>query len=236
VNRDHEKEWAQYLERLNHIAQRVSRIPGVTSSVREPSGRSNRSPSLSIRWEAAKLGINGQEVSEILDTTEPRIALGGGGARRATDAESGDTGISITAFMMMPGDEKIVAGRVVEILSTRRQVKPPDSMQPPVANLTGRWDVEIQFAASQATHVVHLTQTDHRLAGAHRGDFIERDLNGSINGDVVRFSSVQTERHGDSLSYRFSGKVSADTMSGELDMGEYLEATWTARRRDYGRA
>jgi L-seryl-tRNA(Ser) seleniumtransferase len=236
VKRDHEKEWAQYLDRLNHIAQRVSRIPGVTSSVREPSGRSNRSPSLSIRWEAAKLGINGQEVSEILDTTEPRIALGGGGARRTTDAESGDTGISITAFMMMPGDEKIVADRVVEILSTRRQVKPPDSMRPPVANLTGRWDVEIQFAASQATHVVHLTQTDHRLAGAHRGDFIERDLNGSINGDVVRFSSVQTERHGDSLSYRFSGKVSRDTMSGELDMGEYLEATWTARRRDYGLA
>ena len=239
VKRDHEREWKQYLERLNHIAQRVSRIPGVSTSVREPTGRSNRSPSLSIRWEAAKLGITGQDVSQILDTTEPRIALGGGGGggrRGGQSTEAGDTGISITAFMMMAGDEKIVADRVYQVLSAKHELKPAEAVKPPVANLTGRWDVEITFAAGKSTHVLHVTQDGNRLDGAHRGDFIERDLTGTISGDVVRFSSVQTERHGDALSYRFSGKISGDTMSGALDMGEYLDATWTARRRAYGRA
>jgi L-seryl-tRNA(Ser) seleniumtransferase len=238
VKRDHEKEWKQYLERLNHIAQRVSRIPGVSTSVREPTGRNNRSPSLSIRWEAARLGITGQDVAQILDTTDPRIALGGGGGggRRAGQGnEPGDTGISITAYMMLPGDEKIVADRVFHILSAKHELKPPEPVLAPAANLTGRWDVEIQFTAGKSTHIIHLNQVGNRLSGAHRGDFLERDLTGTISGDIVRFSSTQTERHGDSLNYRFSGKVSGDTMSGELDMGEYLGATWTARRRAYGR-
>jgi L-seryl-tRNA(Ser) seleniumtransferase len=77
-------------------------------------------------------------------------------------------------------------------------------------------------------------QKENRLEGAHQGDFIARDLSGTISGDAVRFASFIGESHGDSLSYRFSGKVSGDTMSGALDMGEYLGATWTARRRAYG--
>jgi L-seryl-tRNA(Ser) seleniumtransferase len=43
-------------------------------------------------------------------------------------------------------------------------------------------------------------------------------------------SSAYTEQHGDSLMFRFSGKVSGDSMAGTLDMGEYLKARWTARR------
>ena len=70
---------------------------------------------------------------------------------------------------------------------------------------------------------------------AHQGDFLTRDLSGTIAGDAVRLSSTVTERHGDSLNYRFSGKLSGDAMSGVLEMGEYLSATWTARRRSYGR-
>ena len=239
VKRDHEREWKQYVERLNHIAQRVSKIQGITTGVREPNGRSNRSPSLSIRWESAKLGISGQEVAQILETTEPRIALGGAGGggagRRGQSAEAGDTGLSITAYMMMPGDEKIVADRIYQVLSTKHELKRPEPLKPPAGNLSGRWDVEIQFAAGKSTHVLHVTQNENRLEGAHQGDFISRDLSGTISGDTVRFSSTQTERHGDSLNYRFNGKISGDSMSGALEMGEYLGATWIAKRRPYGR-
>ena len=242
VKRDHAQEWKNYLERLDHISRNVKRIEGVSTSLREPTGRGNKSPSLSIRWESAKLGITGQEVSQILDSTNPRILLGAGGGGGAggrgrgagQNAEAGDTGISVTAFMMSPGDEKIVADRVYQILSAKHQLKPAEPVLAPVTNLSGRWDVEITFAASKTTHVLHVTQKENRLEGAHQGEFISRDLAGSVNGDVVRFSSNQTERHGDSLSYRFSGKISGDTMSGALDMGEYLGATWTARRRAYG--
>jgi L-seryl-tRNA(Ser) seleniumtransferase len=231
VKRNHEQEWKDYLSRLDHIAQRVKKVQGVTTSVREPSGRMNKSPSLSIRWDSKKLGITGQDVAQILDSTEPRILLGGG---RGQSSESGDTGISITAFMMGAGDEKIVADRVYEILAAKHTLKAPEPVVAPVANLSGRWDVEIQYTASKSTHVIHVMQKDNALAGAHEGDFISRDLTGTINGDAVRFASYQGESHGVSLSYRFTGKISGDTMSGSLDMGEYLGATWTARRHPYG--
>ena len=58
---------------------RVTNVHGVNATVRQPRGLDNHSPGLSINWDAAKLGITGEEVSNILWTTEPRVALGGGG-------------------------------------------------------------------------------------------------------------------------------------------------------------
>ena len=42
--------------------------------------------------------------------------------------------------------------------------------------------------------------------------------------------ALVTERHGDSLSYRFEGTVTGQQIAGTLDLGEYLKARWTGRR------
>jgi L-seryl-tRNA(Ser) seleniumtransferase len=92
--------------------------------------------------------------------------------------------------------------------------------------------VEIEFAASRGTHRLFLRQKEHTLDGSHRGDFVERALTGTIDGADVEIRSTQTEReNGNSLRYTFTGTVAGETMSGSLDMGEYLAGRWTARRR-----
>ena len=234
VKRDHAAEWKQWVARCEYIAERLQKIAGVTAIVqREPGASlSNRSPRVSIRWESQKLGITGAQVSEILDTTEPRIALGGGGGggRGGGQPQPGDTGISIVSAMMSPGDEKIVAQRIQEVLSQKHTLKPADPVAPPATSLAGRWDVEIRYAASATVHTLHLQQNGNRLEGLHQGNFLSRDITGTISGNAVTLGSSVTERHGDALTYRFSGKVDGDVMSGTLDMGEYLSATWTARR------
>ena len=58
-----------------------------------------------------------------------------------------------------------------------------------------------------------------------------REITGTIDGDSVRIRSAYGEQHGDSVNLTFTGKVTGDQMSGALDMGEYLGATWTATRR-----
>jgi L-seryl-tRNA(Ser) seleniumtransferase len=78
--------------------------------------------------------------------------------------------------------------------------------------------------------MLHLRQRGSDLDGAHQGEFVTRNVNGTIDGDNVRLSSLYDESHGDALSFTFSGKWAADQMSGTIDMGEYLTATWTARR------
>jgi len=100
----------------------------------------------------------------------------------------------------------------------------------PLANLSGRWDVDIRYAASTTAHMIHLQQNGNRLEGIHRGDFLTRDISGTISGDRVTLASLVTERHGDGLTYRFTGTVDGGAITGSLDLGEYLAATWTARK------
>lgn len=235
VARDHQAEWAGWVARCDHIAARVSRIPGVTAVVQREAGegRSNRSPRVTIRWVAAERGITGPEVAKLLYTGEPRIALGGSGGRQNGEDLPGDTGISLTSSMMAPGDETVVAERVYEVLAAKRAPKEMEPPEPPVADLSGRWTVEIQYTASKTTHTLHLEQSGSNLAGTHQGDFLARDVSGTIHADAVSLASAVTERHGDSLNYRFSGRIEDGVMSGALDMGEYLGATWTARRQGY---
>jgi hypothetical protein len=115
---------------LDNISKRVTAIPGVTADVRQPRGLSNRSPGLTIRWDPVKFGISGEEVAQHLYITEPRIALGGGGAAAGRGAQNGLTSIGISASMMAPGNDKVVADRVYEILSKPRPPKPPTSPTP----------------------------------------------------------------------------------------------------------
>jgi L-seryl-tRNA(Ser) seleniumtransferase len=83
--------------------------------------------------------------------------------------------------------------------------------------------------------VFHVKQQGNQLAGTHQGDFVSRDFSGSISGNDVRIASNVGEEHGAALSFRFSGKLNGDSMSGDLDMGEYLAAKWSAKRHTFGR-
>ncbi|MGH9667179.1 MAG: hypothetical protein ACRD9L_22375, partial [Bryobacteraceae bacterium] len=85
-------------------------------------------------------------------------------------------------------------------------------------------------------HKLFFRQESARLVGLHQGNFISRDLYGSIDGSSVKFSSQVGESHGFALSYHFTGTVDGDNMSGDLDLGEYRKAKWLAKRHQFGRA
>jgi hypothetical protein len=200
--------------------------------VHEPTGLSNRSPELTVTWDPLTLHITGEEVAEDLARNKPRIALGAGtGGRRGSSPEPGTTSISITAWMMQPGDDKIVADRIYGVLAKKRSPKSV-KMTPPAANLSGRWDVSVEFFSSKSQHTLFIEQDGNRIKGSHQGDFSVRDLHGTIEGDQIKLRSVTTER-GDSIPFIFSGAVSGDTLSGPIYMGEYLNAKFTAKRHGY---
>jgi len=232
VKRDHQAEWSRWIARCDYIAGLVGKVAGVQAAVQREAdeGLSNRSPRVTVRWNAQQLGITGAEAADVLLRTEPRIALNAAGRPAAGEPAAGDTGIAVVAAMLADGDEKIVAQRIAELLLERRTAKPVEPAAAPAADLSGRWEVEITYAAGRGTHTLQLQQRGSRLEGLHQGDFLSRDIAGTLNGNAVALASAVTERHGDALSYRFKGTVAGDTMSGSLDMGEYLAATWIARR------
>jgi D-glucosaminate-6-phosphate ammonia-lyase len=231
VKRDHKAEWNKWLSYLDTISKRLSQINGVSAAVREPTGLSNRSPSLSVSWDPEKLHITGEEVAEIVARSKPRIALGAGGGGGGNNAPASDqTSISITAWMMQPGDDKVVANRLFELLAQKREPKPAPAA--PSGNISGRWDVNVEFFSSKSQHSLLLEQEGNRLHGVHKGDFSVRDVFGTIEGNNVKLQS--TERiPGDSITFTFAGALSGDTISGPIYMGEYLNAKFTAQRHSY---
>ena len=222
MKRDHKAEMKQFVSWLENIATRVSKVDGVTTALREAQGLSNHTPYLDIRWDANKLGIAREELIKTLFTTEPRITVA-----------NGTNGITIAAFMLSAGDDKVIGDRVAQLLGEKRPARTVPAPQPPAFDVSGRWDVKIDFNSGSTTHVLHLKQDKNRVVGTHQGDFVSRDLNGAIDGRQVRLASAYTEVHGDNLSYRFNGIVDGDAMSGDLDLGEYFSARWTATRHVY---
>ena len=198
----------------------------MTTTVTQPNGLSNRTPALRIWWDPQRLGFSGDAVVRALSDTEPRIALVSG-RRPGPPVE---TGVSVTPYMMSAGDEAIVADRLHAVLSSRSLRDPVVAMAAPAGDVSGRWDVRIEYAAGASMHTLHLRQKGNDIDGTHQGDFVARDLAGTINGRDVRIRS-NYGGGGDSLPYTFTGTLNGAEMAGELDMGEYLGARWSARRR-----
>jgi seryl-tRNA(Sec) selenium transferase len=227
--RDHDAEWNQWLSWLNHIGTSVTAIHGVTTSIIQPVGLSNRTPSLRILWDGGTLGITGTEVAKLLLDTEPRIVLAGGTGTRPGDMAST---VTVTPWMMMPGDEKLVAERLVAVISKPPRFENPAEPQGTPAAVQGQWDLLITFERGSALHTLSIEQNRNSLVGTHRGEYVEGDLAGTVAADQVQFHSSQ-KMEGTRLTWDFKGRVSADAMQGTVNMGEYGDARWSARRHQY---
>jgi uncharacterized pyridoxal phosphate-dependent enzyme len=234
TRRDHQAEWNTWMSWLNHIAKEAGSIEGVTSSIEQTKELSNHSPVLTIRWDMDKVGIAGEDVEHTLFTTEPRVTLSSwGGGRFGHEPAGNGTGVSITAYMMCPGDQTVVAQRLRAILSKAAGKKVIRDISPPSSDISGEWDVQIEFAATRSTHSFYLRQRESDIEGTHQGDFLARDLVGSMHGNAVKMTSSIGEQHGAALTYTFTGTLTGEGMAGTLSLGEYRSATWSAIPHKY---
>lgn len=224
TTRDHKAEWATWLSWLDEISKKVTKVAGVTTTMSEPKGLSNRTPRLNISWDPDKLNITGEEIAEIVARNKPRIAIGAG-------SSEGKTSINITPSQMRPGNAKVVANRLREILSQKREPI-SDDMAAAKAAITGHWEVEMEFFTSKSTHYLFLEQEGNWVSGSHQSDFSTQEIVGMVEGDDIKLRSTY-QIPGDSISYWFSAKQDGDTLSGSVFLGEYLTAKFTAKRSEY---
>jgi seryl-tRNA(Sec) selenium transferase len=232
--RDHPAEMNTWVSWLETIAKKLTGIDSVQTTVKRPAegALDNATPMLTVSWDPTKLNITGQEVADELATTKPRVAVGTGGRRgSATTSGPQTTSITIAAYMMGAGNEVIVAQRVHEILIRKRSAPAATpTMKAPAADISGRWDVSIEFYTSKSQHTFIIEKQDTNwLTGTHKGEFATRELVGTIEGDDVRFQSRYSVP-GDNLVMTFYGKLSGDTITGEIDMVEYVNAKFIAKR------
>lgn len=226
TKRDHEAEWKTWVSWLDSIKAQVATVPGTSFEVLQPEDLSNHAPRLKISWDAAQLGITGKELEETLLAGTPRITIGGSQGERPNRMKSA---ITIMPYMMMPDDHKIVGKAIKDLLA-----KPPKFENPVIptgepAAVAGIWDVDVTFTMGSARHRVMFEQKAGHLTGLHEGETVNGKLMGELHANQIRFRSAQ-RLEGNVLSYDFKGTVQGDTMSGEVALGEYGKAQWTAKR------
>ena len=225
--RDHEAEQKQWLEWDNYIADAVKSIPSVTTQVHMPGDDlSNRAPTLSIYWDAAKVGITGAELADKLDKGTPRILVDGGAGHRP---DMMDSSISIMPYMMQPGEYEIVARTVAKYLRNPGHFENPPTCAGPAASVAGTWNVSIHYVRGVGQQQFILKQDGKVLSGEQKGELFNAPFHGQVEVDQVTLKSVMRP-NGYYVQYTFTGVVSGNSFSGDVNLGEYGDATFTATK------
>jgi uncharacterized pyridoxal phosphate-dependent enzyme len=225
--RDHAAEQRQWLEWDNYIANAVKDIPSVSTQVKMPDeDLSNRAPVLSIRWDATKVGITGSELVERLDKGTPRILLAGGLGKRPDMMASS---IGVMPYMMQPGDYKVVADAISNALRNPGHHDNPPVYPGPMANLAGTWNVTLHYLRGTGHQQFVLQQDGVALSGDQKGEIYNAALQGKVNGDHAVLTSVMRQ-NGYQVPFTFTGVVSGSNFSGDVRLGEYGAATFTATK------
>ncbi|MEO5684815.1 MAG: aminotransferase class V-fold PLP-dependent enzyme [Chitinophagaceae bacterium] len=105
IKQDHEKEWAVWEAATAVIQKSVQTITTVTTKITVPP-LGNTTPTLAISWDTTRVKIAGKDVQLNLRNGTPSIEIG----------HAQDAGITVTVWMLKPGQEKIVAARITEEL------------------------------------------------------------------------------------------------------------------------
>ena len=104
LTRDHAKDWDLWEMQIKTIIDAVADIPGVEPERHVPEV-ANHLPSLRLSWDQKKIKMTPDELRQKLRDGHPSIETVGG-------SES----VGITTWMMQPGQERIVASRLSELL------------------------------------------------------------------------------------------------------------------------
>ena len=108
LSKDHQAEWKMWEDQIDLISESAKSISGVETTIHVPP-HANHVPSLKIRWDQSKVNISPDNVRKILREGSPSIETVGN-----------KNEIGITTWMMVPGQEKIVAKKIKKILKSHK--------------------------------------------------------------------------------------------------------------------
>ncbi len=106
LGQDHDAEWKDWEDRVALIAKTAESVKGVQTRTYVPP-IADHTPTLDISWDTEKIKLSGDELLVKLREGKPSIEAYGGGKNS----------ITVSPWMMLPGQVKMVANRIREELS-----------------------------------------------------------------------------------------------------------------------
>ena len=105
IERDHKKEWEEWLQRTKHIGSQLEMLSSVRTETYVDPGPANAFPSLHVTWDQSKIKISPKQVVKALKSGTPSIVANGN-----------DDHLTVGVVLLRPDQVDIVAGRVKSIL------------------------------------------------------------------------------------------------------------------------
>ena len=106
LGEDHDALNREWQRRLEYISATITKIPGVSTEYSVPDV-ANHVPHMQINWDLKRISASPNDISAALRHSNPSIVIG---------ASEHGAGLEMNSFMLQPGEEKIIAEKLTQIL------------------------------------------------------------------------------------------------------------------------
>lgn len=97
-------------------------------------------------------------------------------------------------------------------------------------NVPGDWEMTMEMRGREMTRNLHIDQDGEIITVTMEGRMGEITGEGTIKGNKIEWSVTRSTQRGD-MTMAYSGTVEGDTMSGEVQMGDFGSTEWTAKKK-----
>lgn len=98
-------------------------------------------------------------------------------------------------------------------------------------NVTGDWEMTMTTPRGERTSNIHFEQEGEKITvtmEGRQGDEIKAE--GTIKGNEIQWTITRDTPRGE-FTMTYKGKVEGDTISGEVEMGDFGSFEWTAKKK-----
>lgn len=99
------------------------------------------------------------------------------------------------------------------------------------ADVTGDWEMTMTTPRGERTRDIHIEQEGEKIIVTMEGrQGGEIKAEGTIKGNEIEWTITRDTPRGE-FTMTYKGKVEGDTMSGEVEMGDFGSFEWTAKKK-----
>jgi D-glucosaminate-6-phosphate ammonia-lyase len=204
--RDEAAELQHWYDDLQEIARRVATAPGTTSEVLDPKSVV-RVPVLCVKWDG--IALDGMALRQRLLEGSPRIMV--------DDTAATANSVTIDPFQFQPGEAAQVGQAIADALNAAHNLQPEAAPQAQ-ADISGTWNVRVQFLHGERRHWLKLQQQGSQLSGSQQSEQFESNVIGKLAAQRVHMQ-FETRHEGSAIAYRFEGTVTDGRMQGDVFLG-----------------
>ncbi len=97
-------------------------------------------------------------------------------------------------------------------------------------NVTGDWEITITTPRGERTQDINFKQEGEKLTVTMQGRRGEVTGEGTVKGNEIEWTITRSTPRGE-FTMTYTGKIEGDTMSGEVQIGDFGPGEWKAKKK-----